>query len=54
MEDKYLGEVGQEDVQSWQERLGVLGGGRRGREVESSRNWRVFDRQHREQIRDRD
>lgn len=26
MEDKYLGEVGQEDVQSWQERLGVLGG----------------------------
>lgn len=26
MEDKYLGEVGQEDMQSWQERLEVLGG----------------------------
>lgn len=29
MEDKYLGEVGQEGVQSWQERLEVLGGGER-------------------------
>lgn len=48
MEDKYLGEVGQEDEQSWQERLGVLGGGDGGvRKVESSRNWRVSDRQGR-------
>lgn len=43
MRDKYLGEVGQESLQFWQERLGVWGGGVR--EVEPSRNWRGFDMQ---------
>jgi hypothetical protein len=47
--DKYLGEVGQEALQSWQERLGVWGGdgGWGLREVEPSRNWRGFDMQDR-------
>lgn len=34
MGDKYLAEVGWEDVQSWQERLGVLRGPKEGRRLE--------------------